>query len=102
MQVSEFKSDLYNHVFSILDGEDVHSSPCGVGGERAAEIATKIAELAERLLSEDTNCGCDSCGWYDRQPGSKNCKHCDDENESRTNKFFNDRHDARVRAGRGW
>lgn len=77
MQVSEFKSELYNHVFSILDGEDVHSSPCGVGGERAAEIATKIADLAEQLLSED-------------------------ENESRTNKFFNDRHDARVRAGRGW
>ena len=52
MKISQFKNHLYNHVFDILDGECVHSSPCGVGGDRAGEIATKIAELAEELLSE--------------------------------------------------
>ena len=53
MLVKDFCDELYNHIFSILDGECVHSSPCGVGGDRAAEIATKVSELVRDMLNED-------------------------------------------------
>ena len=52
MLVKDFCNELYNHIFSALDGECVNSSPCGVGGERAAEIATKVSELVRDMLDD--------------------------------------------------
>ncbi len=52
MTIDDFCSDLYNHVFAAIDAEDENFSECGVGGYRAGEIATKIAELAKALLND--------------------------------------------------
>ena len=53
MKIDEFASEIYNHIFNALDCECTHSSECNVGGERAAEIATKASELVKAMLLED-------------------------------------------------
>lgn len=53
MQIQDFCDQLYNHIFSALDGECVNSSPCGVGGDRASEIATLATRLVRDMLDED-------------------------------------------------